>query len=174
MNGLIPPGSRAVLIGSAASIKDLDAFTPMEEGTAEGSLMLMQLDFADFPAGESLEKLNKALRDAGVPTWAGYNFIVYADTAVPSVYLAWQKGIVWMPIIIGLLVTVVLPPLLGSLIWLILPEEVKNLITGLINMGMMLLVMFIMMQFMKPLTAAEKPKKVRAAPERPAVEEARA
>ena len=32
----------------------------------------------------------------------------------PAVYLAWQKGLAWMPIIIGLLVTVVLPPLLGG------------------------------------------------------------
>jgi hypothetical protein len=164
MNGLVPPGCRAVLIGAAASIEDMDAFTPMEEGTAEGSLMLMRLDFVDFPTGKALDKLNKALRDAGVPSWPGYDFIVYADTNQPSVYLTWQKGIAWIPIIIVLLASVALPPLLGSLVWLILPEEIKSLITGLISMGMMLLVMFVMMQLMKPLTAPEKPKKVRAAP----------
>jgi hypothetical protein len=87
--------------------------------------------------------------------------VVYADTSQLSVYLAWQKGLAWIPIIIGLLVTVVLPPLLGTVIWWLLPEEVKSLITGLINMGMMVVVMFIMMQFMKPLTAQEKPRKVR-------------
>ena len=32
------------------------------------------------------------------------------------------------------------------------------MITGIINMGMMMLVMFIMMQVMKPLTAPEKKK----------------
>ena len=83
-NGLVPPGSRAILLGSAASIKDLGIFAPQEEGAAEGALMLMRLDFADFPAGESLDRLNKALSDAGVLTWPGYPFIVYADTATPS------------------------------------------------------------------------------------------
>ena len=66
----------------------------------------------------------------------------------------------WLAIIGGILVTVVLPPLLGSLVWLILPQDIKNLITGIINMGMMLLIMYILMQAMKPLISAEKTKKV--------------
>ena len=173
-NGLVPPGSRAILIGSAASIKDLGTFAPLEEGTAEGALMLMRLDFADFPPGESLDSLNKALGDAGVPTWPGYPFIVYADTATPSVYLAWQKGIAWLPIIIGMVAVTVLPMLLGGLVWLILPQSLKDLLTGLVNMGMMVLVMFLMTSLMKPLMAAEKPKKVKTAPERPELEEVKA
>jgi len=165
MNGLIPPGYRAALIGSAATLKDLDIFTTMEEGAAEGALMLARLDFADFPTGEALSKLNAALVEAGVPAWPGYGCIVYADTTQPSVYLAWQKGIAWMPIIIGILALTVLPPLLGSLLWLILPQSLKDLITGLISMGMMVLVMFVMMQVVKPLTASvrEKPKAVKEA-----------
>ncbi len=174
MNGLIPPGSRVVLVGSAVSIKDLDTFTPMEEGAAEGSLMLMQLDFADFPTSQALAGMEKSLRDAGVPTWPGYPFIVYADTATPSVYLAWQKGIAWLPIIIGMVAVTVLPMLLGGLVWLILPQSLKDLLTGLVNMGMMVLVMFLMTSLMKPLTAAEKPKKVKTAPERPELEEVKA
>ena len=63
-----------------------------------------------------------------------------------------------LSIIIGLIATVVLPPLLGSFIWWILPQGIKDMISGLINMGMMMLVMFIMMQVMKPLTAPEKKK----------------
>jgi len=164
MNGLIPPGYRAVLIGSAATIKDLGIFTPLEEGAAEGALMLARLDFADFPTSETLDKLNKALLDAGVPTWPGYPFVVYADTTQPSVYLAWQKGIAWMPIIIGLLVTVVLPPLLGSFMWLILPQSLKDLITGMIGMGMMVLVFWLMSKMMPALMPAkEKPKAVKEA-----------
>ena len=85
--------------------------------------------------------------------------------AEATIDLAWQKGLAWMAIIIGLVVTAVLPPLLGSLVWLVLPQEVKSLITGIVNMGMMMLVMFIMMQFMKPLAAPakEKPKKLEEA-----------
>jgi hypothetical protein len=159
---MVPPGYRAVLLGQAASIDDLGTFTPLEEGAAEGALILMRLDFAEYPSEEVLAQLNQACIDAGIPAWPGYDYHVYADTASPSVYLAWQKGIAWMPVIIGILATVALPPLLMSLVWWILPEEAKSLISGLINMGMMLLVMFLMMQFMKPLIAPakEKPKRL--------------
>ena len=161
-NGMIPTGYRAVLIGSTASIEELSAFAPMEEGAAEGSLMLMRLDLADFPASEALAGLEQALRDAGVPAWPGYPCVVFADTTTPSVYLAWQKGIAWMPIIIGILVVTLLPPLLGTFIWLILPEEIKELINALIGMGIMMLVMWLMMSLIKPLTA-ERPKELKEA-----------
>jgi hypothetical protein len=92
LDALLPPGFRAVLIGAATTIEELGAFAPMEESAAEGSLMLMQLDFAGFPDGEALAELEGKLKDAGVPGWPGCPFIVYADAARPSVYLAWQKG----------------------------------------------------------------------------------
>lgn len=159
-NSFIPPGYQAVLLGSVTDLKDLDTFTPLEEGTAEGSLMLARLDLAGFPSDEALAGLEKALRDKGVPSWPGYSYIVYADTTTPSVYLAWQKGLAWMPIIIGILITTVLPVLLGGVIWWLLPQSLKDLISGMINLGMMAVVMFLMMQLMKPLTAPEKPKRV--------------
>ena len=162
-NGMIPTGYRAVLIGSAATIEELSAFTPMEEGAAEGSLMLMRLDFANFPTSETVAGLEEALRERGVPAWPGYPYIVFADTATPCVYLAWQKGIAWMPIIIGILVVTLLPPLLGTFIWLILPEEIKQLINAIIGMGMMMLVMWLMMSLIKPLTATERPKELKEA-----------
>ena len=56
-----------------------------------------------------------------------------------------------------------LPVLLGSLIWLILPQEIKDLINMLIGMGMMMLVMWLMMTLIKPLTAPERPKKLEEA-----------
>ena len=157
---LTPPGHRAVLIGSVWSVEELGAFTPMEEGSAEGTLMLMRLDFAEFLSEETLVRIEQACFDAGVERWPGYGQIVYADMTSPSVYLAWQKGIAWMPIIIGILVTTALPMLLGGLVWLILPDSLKQLITGLIQMGMMMLVMWLMMSLIKPLTASEKPKRI--------------
>jgi hypothetical protein len=154
----VSPGYRAVLIGQAAAIEELGTFAPLEQDSAEGALFLVRLDFAEFPSAESLDQLEQAFFDAGVELWPGYSHVVYANLDQPGVYLAWQKGLAWIPIIIGLLVTTVLPPLLGSLVWLILPKGIKDTITGIINMGMMLLVMFIMMQIMKPLTAPEKKK----------------
>ena len=159
-NSLIPPGYQAILLGSVTTLWDLDAFTPLEEGTAEGALILVRLDFTDFPTSDVLAKLEKSLQDAGVPAWPGYGYIVFGDTSTPSVYLAWQKGFAWMPIIIGILATMVLPPLLMAVTWWILPQSLKDLISGMVNLGMMAVVMFIMFQFMKPLTTPEKPKRV--------------
>jgi len=161
---MVPPGYRAVLLGSAARIEDLGTFTPLEEGTAEGALILMRLDFTEPPSNEVLAQLNQACLDAGIPTWPGYDYIVYADTTQPSVYLAWQKGLAWMPIIIGLLAFTLLPPLLGAIVWWLIPDEIKQLITGVVGMGVMMLVMWLMMSLMKPLTAPEKkPKRLEEA-----------
>jgi len=159
---MAPEGYQAQLIGSAISIEDLGAFAPLEESSAEGALFLMRLDFAEFPSAEALSQLEQAFWDAGIEIWPGCDHVVYADLEQPSVYLAWQKGLAWIPIIIGLLVTVVLPPLLGGLIWQLLPQSLKDLISGLINMGMMVLVMFLMTKIMpKPTPEKEKPKKLK-------------
>jgi hypothetical protein len=161
---MVPPGYRAVLLGSAARIDDLGTFTPLEEGTAEGALILMRLDFTEPPSNEVLAQLNQECLDAGIPAWPGYGYIVYADTAQPSVYLAWQKGLAWMPIIIGILAFTLLPPLLGAIVWWLIPDEIKQLITGVIGMGMMMLIMWLMMSLMKPLTTPEKkPKRLEEA-----------
>jgi hypothetical protein len=161
----VPPGYRAVLIGQAQEIGDLGTFTPLEESAAEGALFVVRLDFTEAPSEEALAQLEQACRDAGVEPWPGSGYYVYADTGSNSVYLVWQKGFAWLPIIIGMLAMTVLPPLLMAGIWLILPDSLKNLISGLINMGMMLLVMWLMTSVMKPLTtpAKEKPKQVKEA-----------
>jgi len=164
---LVPPGYQAVLLGQALRLEDLGTFTPLEENTDEGALVLMRLDFGEPLTNEAMAQLNQACWDKNVPVWPGYDCVVYADTTAPSVYLAWQKGQAFMPIIIGLLVTVVLPPLLGGLIWWLLPQSVKSTISGIINLGIMMLVMWLMTSLMKPLTATEKPKKVKKAAEIP-------
>ncbi|MDP2731467.1 MAG: hypothetical protein Q8O55_13460 [Dehalococcoidales bacterium] len=165
---MVPPGYRAVFLGAAVRIEDLGTFTPLEEGVAEGALVLMKLDFAEFPSSEALAQLNKAFLDKGIPPWPGYEFVVYADAASPSVYLTWQKGFAWMPVIIGILVVTILPALLGGAIWLLLPQAVKDLITGIINLGMMMLMMWLMTSMMKPLTAPAKEKRKRLEEAKPA------
>ena len=149
---LVPPGYRAVLIGQAAAIEELGTFAPLEQDSAEGALFLVRLDFAEFPSAEALDQLEQAFFDAGVELWPGYSHVVYADVDQPGVYLAWQKGLAWIPIIIGLLVTVVLPPLLGGLIWQLMPQSLKDLISGIVNMGIMVLVMFLMTKIMPTFT----------------------
>ncbi len=153
---MVPPGCRAVLLGQAQTIEELGTFVPLEESADEGALILMRLDFAEPPSSEALAHLNQACLDKGIPPWPGYDYIVYGDTTQPTVYLAWEKGFAWMPIIIGLLVTTVLPALLGALSWWILPQGVKDLITNIMDMGMMVLMIWIMGSVMKPLMQTDK------------------
>ena len=160
----VPPGYSAVLLGQAQDIEELGTFTPLEEGAAEGALVLMRLDFTEQASGETLGSLEQVCRDAGVEPWPGSQYYVYADITSATVYLVWQKGLAWLPIIIGLLATMVLPPLLTAGIWLILPDSLKSLISNLINMGMLMLVMFLVMKMMPALSPAkEKPKQLKEA-----------
>ena len=158
-NGMLPPGYRAVLIGSAASIEDLGTVAPLEEQAVEGGLMLMRLDFAGFPSSEALGQLEAKLRTAGVPAWAGYRYIVYADVTQPTVYLAWRKAFAWMPIIMGILVTVLLPTLLGAFVWWLIPEPIKDMINMMVTVGVMMLMMSMMG---KMIPSEKKPAEVRA------------
>ncbi|MDP4280143.1 MAG: hypothetical protein QQM50_06320 [Dehalococcoides mccartyi] len=161
----VPPGYRAVLVGQAQNIADLGTFSPLEDSAEEGALVLVRLDFAEPVSDEILASIEQAYRDAGVEPYPGSPYYVYADTGSNSVYLVWQKGMPWLPIIVGLLATVVLPPLLTAGIWLILPDSLKSLISSLVNMGMLLLMMWLMTSLMKPLMAPakEKPKQVKEA-----------
>jgi len=157
----VPPGYRAVLLGQAQEIKDLGTFAPLEESSAEGALVLVRLDFYEPLSEETLGNLEQACREVGVEPWPGSEYYVYADMDSPAVYLVWQKGMAWLPIILGLLATMVLPSLLTAGIWLILPDSLKSLISSLVNMGMMLLVMFLIMKMVPALSPKkEKPKQI--------------
>jgi len=159
---MLPRGYRAVFLGSAGNIEALGTFTPLEEGAAEGALVLMRLDFAEYPSSETLAQLNQACLDAGIPAWPGCEYIVFDDADKPTVYIAWQKGMAWLPILLGLLATMVLPPLLLGGIWLILPQEIKSLISSMINLGMMALVMFLLVKMLPALMPSkEKPKQIK-------------
>jgi len=153
----VPPGYSAILVAQASTIEDLGAFAPLEESTVEGTLVLMKLDFLEPVPEEKLIEIEQACRDAGVEPWPGSEFYVYADTNTNSVYLIWQKGLAWLPIIIGIVGMTVLPPLLGSFLWWIMPDSLKNLI----NMGMMILMMWVVSKMMPSTTREkEKPRKV--------------
>ncbi len=161
---MVPSGYRAVPIGQAVNIEELGTFAPLEESSAEGALFLMRLDFEEEPSRESLAQLELAFRDAGVESWPGNGFFVYADENSPTVYLAWQKGFAWLPIIVGILATTVLPPLLMAGVWLILPESLKSFISGLVNLGMMALMMFLVVKMMPtPAREKKKPKQIEEA-----------
>jgi len=154
-NGIAPPGYRAELLAYVTNLNDLNLVTPLEDGTPEGSLMLMELDFGEYPAWATLEELNTKFVDAGVIPWPGNGRVVFADATRPAVYLCWVKAIAWMPIIIGMLVVTVLPALLGAFVWWLIPQEIKDLI---VMVGMML-IMWGVFKMMTPLLAPAEGKK---------------
>ncbi len=159
---MVPEGYQAVFVGSATTLDDLGAFAPLEESADEGALFLMRLDLADFPSSEALTELEQKLSEARVEMWPGRDHYVYVDLNEPVLYIAWQKGFAFLPIILGILLFVALPPLIMSAVWWLMPADLKSMITGVVNIGVMALIMFLMMQVMKPLAAStqEKPKRL--------------
>jgi len=81
--------------------------------------------------------------DKGVPAWPGYDCVVYADTTAPFVYLAWQKVKLLYADHHRSAGNRGSTPLLGGLIWWLLPQSVKSTISGIINLGIMMLVMWL-------------------------------
>lgn len=154
----IPPGYTAVLLGQTSTIEELGTFAPLEERSVEGALVLIRLDFSENITEETLHTLEELFRETGVEPWPGSQFYVYKEAAATTIYLVWQKGMPWLPVIIGLLASVVLPSLLTAGIWLVLPDSLKSFISGLVNMGMMLLMMWLMVSVMKPVLAPAKKK----------------
>jgi hypothetical protein len=157
---MTPTGYRAVLLGSATTIDGLSAFSPLEEGVPEGALMLARLDFEEYPSIEMVNQLNDACLARGVSPWPGCTHVAFLDPNVPSIHIAWQKGIAWLAIIAGILTLTVLPPLLMAFVWWILPESITSMIEALFMIGIMFLLFYVMMQFMKPLTAPQESKEI--------------
>ncbi len=154
---MIPPGYQAVLLGQPASLDDLGAFAPLEESAEEGALFLARLELPSIPDEEALAGMEKALADAGVERWPGYDFVVYATPGEPAVYLAWQKGFAWLPIIIGIVAIGALPPLLGGVLWWLVPSSIKNLINSIISLGVMALMLYLVSKVMpKPAPPRKK------------------
>ncbi len=162
---LILPGCRAVLLGQVATVEELGAFAPLEESSDEGSLFLARLELAEIPSDVALAELEQALADAGVERWPGYDFVVHAAPGEPAVYLAWQKGFAWLPVIIGIVAIGALPPLLGGLVWWLIPDSLKNLINSMVSLGMMALMLYLVSKMMpKPAPAKPRAKRVEAKP----------
>jgi hypothetical protein len=112
-----------------------------EEATPEGTLVLLGLTLPEAPESDVLITVNNQLLGAGVPPWPGYSNVVFADSADPKkVYVAWIKGFSWMPIILGI-VFLVLPLILGAVLWFLIPQPVKDVIT---LMGVMMIMIPLM------------------------------
>jgi len=143
---MIPVGYRAYLLGTISALEELETISPLEESGPEGALMLTRLDFVEAPQVESLAQIEQELINASVPTWPSQVSHVRAEGT--TLYISWAKGFSWMPVIIGILITVVLPLLLGGVIWMLLPETVKEMISMMIMVGVVVL----MMRFMSGAT----------------------
>jgi hypothetical protein len=151
---------RAILLASSTNLDDLKLYQAQEETTPEGSLISLELHFDDYPDAQALGELNQKCLDAGVLPWFGNTQIVFTHPNTTIVTLQWTKEFAWLPIIIGLVATTILPVLLGAVVWWLIPEDVKNMITSLVTM----MVMFFMIKMITPMfTPAEKPKQIEGA-----------
>jgi hypothetical protein len=113
----------------------------LEQAMPEGTLVLLELSLPSGPGLDVLADLNDKLLDAGVPPWPGYNSLVFSDSTDPTkIYITWVKSFAWTPIIIGILF-LVLPIILGGIVWFLMPESVKDMMT---MMGFMMILMPIM------------------------------
>jgi len=155
-NGMIPPGYNAVLVGTATTFEELSSITPLEENADEGTLVLVRLNFAEPPSSEQLAMLEQSFTEAGVTKWPDNSSVVYLNTEnSSSIFLAWQKGLAWMPVIIGILVVALLPVLLGALVWWLLPQDIKDMINAMVTMGIVVIMMLVMSKIMP----GKEPKK---------------
>ena len=113
-----------------------------EEATPEGTLVLLELNLSESPHPDTLVELNSRLLSAGVPHWAGYSDVVFADSADPKkVYVAWTKSFAWTPIIIGI-IFLILPVILSGILWFLIPQPVKDMM--MMMMGLMMMIVPIM------------------------------
>jgi len=144
-DAVLPPGYKAVSVGSVTGFDELGAFQPMEEGQEEGSRMLAQLVFEHRPADFDYlaNELNRRCLETGISLWPERRDFAFADTAQPVLYICWQKGMVWWGWILGLLASLVLPPLVMAGLWLILPESVKEMIEAVTYIGIMGVAMYL-------------------------------
>jgi hypothetical protein len=160
LNTILPPGCRAVLVGSATSFNDLAVFETLEQGQEEESRMLAQLIFEHRPAefDYMAAELNQKCLETGVSLWPERQNIAFADPSQPVIYVCWQKGLIWWGWILALLGSLILPPLIMAGLWLILPESVRQMLEAVINLSIMGIVMFIMMKMTAGVTAAGEEK----------------
>jgi len=160
LDTVLPPGYKAISIGSVTSFDELGAFQPMEEGQEEGSRMLAQLVFQhrlpdfDYLAAE----LNQRCLETGVTPWPERRDFVFVDPAQPVLYICWQKGFVWWVWILGLLASLVLPPLIMAGLWLILPESVKEMIEAVTYLGIMGVAMYLVSNITGGMATSEEAK----------------
>jgi hypothetical protein len=160
LDATLPPGYKAVLIGSVTGFDRLGVFEPLEQGQAEGSRMLARLIFEHRPPEFDYlaVELSQMCLETGVSPWPEHQNVAFADPAQPVLYVCWQKGLVWWGWILALLGSLVLPPLIMAGLWLILPESVKEMIEAVVNLSVMGIVMFVMSKMVVGVTAAGEAK----------------
>ena len=138
----MPIGYTTYYVGSFEDLANQQALVAaQEEATPEGTLVLLELALSEAPESDVLITVNNQLIGAGVPPWPGYSNVVFADASNPEkVYIAWTKGFSWTLIILGI-VFLVLPLILGAVLWFLIPQPVKDMIT---LMGVMMIMIPLM------------------------------
>jgi len=151
----VPTGYKAEV---ATTIYDIDDYsiltasgilTASEASLPELSRVLLQVGID--PGADIIsiaQDLNTQLISQGVPSWPEYpNQIVFAEGN--TLYLTWVKGIVWIPIIIGLLIG--LPLIFPIIMYFVSPKFQE-----IMNMLMMLVIVMVPMMLIPKIMPKEK------------------
>ncbi|RLC92156.1 MAG: hypothetical protein DRI39_08800 [Chloroflexi bacterium] len=146
---MIPSGYKAVLVGSVASLEDLVSLRPVEEASAEGSLMLLQIDLGQAVSSSILQQIDQKCQAAGVEPWPWTVTYAWAEPGSTTMYVAWQKGVAWLPVIGGILGSVLLLPVLGIFLWWLMPESLKSTISDMVSTTIMMVMILFMGKLMQ-------------------------
>ena len=132
---IFPPGYKAVLIGQAAVLRNWAPSLRLKQSSDEGALFLVRLDFAEQlhpqklwlnwsrPSTKPASNDGRATSMWFMPNWLNLGLPGLAKRIRLAADHHRSGGYL------------VLPPLLDPLVWWILPQDIKNLITGIVNMG---------------------------------------
>lgn len=106
-----------IATGDSSNLGDVVALE--EQHIPEGGLAELVLSFRFRPPGFITEcnLLDAALKRAGVTPWPGNDRIVYFEEEPPTVYIRWQRGVAWAPVVIAAIPVVLVTLLVLLTIW---------------------------------------------------------
>lgn len=154
---IIPGGYTAQIIASGTTIEELTSIvTPLESSIQDGTLMIVEMQYSDYPTAEQISDLNQFLLGAGITPWAGKP-LVYVDGESPTVCVACVKTSGFMGFIGGGFLALIGIILIGGIVYMLLPESVKSVIEMMITLSIVVIMMKIMTPMMKG-TQPEEPQ----------------
>jgi hypothetical protein len=106
-----------IATGDSSNLQDVVSLE--EQHIPEGGLAELVLKFRLRPPGFITEcnLLDSALKKAGVTPWPGNDRLVYFEEDPATVYIRWQRGMAWAPIVLAAIPIVLVTLLVLMTLW---------------------------------------------------------